>query len=451
MRRDITFLSESGQCRGWLYVPDNIPAGQKAPAIVMANALSAIKQITLPGYAERFCAAGFVVLAFDYRHYGDSDGMPRNHIVPHEQQQDVRSAITWLRAQPEVDKDNIGGWGISLGGIHMLYLGAYDRRLKAVVSVATGLNALEAMMGRNGLQGFLGYLNLDHDRRLKAGEIASYIPAVAPPGQNAVMALQEAYDFYMDAQKTYAPAYENRVTLELVEHLVADHSDQGIALIAPTALLMIHGEKDIIPPEMVRAVFERAGEPKKLVIYDCLHTDLYVREPWITQSADEAIAWFNRYLHNPRLQPKVAPDPERNQQVIEHFYAETTKGNLAIYDELFAPEFVSYSSAAGGELRGPEAFKQANILYSQAFPDFDTSIDFIVAEGNLVMVYGPASGTHRGQFFNYAPTGKRAEWTGIAIYRFNDDGQIDGRWQEFDGLKMFTDLGLNPPIGGTSA
>ena len=86
---------------GWLYVPDDLEG--RAPAIVMANAISAIKEITLPGYAERFCAAGFVVLVFDYRNYGSSDGTPRNHLDPHEQQQDVRNAITWLRAQPEVD------------------------------------------------------------------------------------------------------------------------------------------------------------------------------------------------------------------------------------------------------------------------------------------------------------------------------------------------------------
>ena len=59
---------------------------------------------------------------------------------------------------------------------------------------------------------------------------------------------------------------------------------------------MIHGERDVIPPAAVRAVFERAGEPKKLVVLDCLHTDLYVREPWVTQSADASIEWFSGAL-----------------------------------------------------------------------------------------------------------------------------------------------------------
>ncbi len=89
-------------------------------------------------------------------------------------------------------------------------------------------------------------------------------------------------------------------------------------------------------------------------------------------------------------------------------------------------------------------------MYQEAFPDFQTTIDLMIAEGNLVTVYGPASGTNTGAFLGRPPTGKRAEWTGIAIYRFNDEGLIDGRWQEFDGVKLFTDLGMMPPVFGGS-
>ena len=177
MRRDASFASQGVTCTGWLYLPDDVPAGTRLPAIVMANAISAIKEITLPGYAERFAAAGYAALAFDYRRFGASEGEPRNHLDPHDQLQDVRNALTWLRAQPEIDPERIGGWGVSLGGVHMLSVGAYDRRVKAVVSVATGLNTLEAVMGREGVQGFLAMLNGDRDRRFATGEPASYMPA----------------------------------------------------------------------------------------------------------------------------------------------------------------------------------------------------------------------------------------------------------------------------------
>ncbi len=452
MRRDVEFPSQGSICRGWLYVPDDL-AG-RAPAIVMANAVSATREITLPGYAERFARAGFVVLAFDYRHYGSSDGEPRNHLDPHEQQQDVRNAITWLRAQPEVHADEIGGWGISIGGVHMLYLGAFDRRLKAVCSVATGLNTLESMMGRPMLQIFLRMINGDRDWRFRNGEAASYMPAVSPPGKGGLMAFPEANDFYTDAMNTYAPTYQNRITVESVENLISDQSEKAAPLISPTALLMVHGTKDLIPVASVQAIFDQVGEPKKLLLLDCLHTDLYTREPFVSQSADAAVEWFNRYLHNPRARSTKPQDAEHNKAVIRRFYEATNRGELGIYDELFATDFVSYSSAAGGELRGAAAFKAANQMYLDAFPDFATTVEEVVAEGDRVLVTGTLSGTHTGEFMGLAATNRHVTWTGVAIYRFNDEGRIDGRWQEFDGLGLFSQLGIIPspdsPPGGTA-
>lgn len=450
MRRDVSFQSDGVTLRGWLYVPEGL-GESKAPAIVMANAITAVKEITLPLYAERFCHAGYVVLVFDYRYYGSSDGEPRNHLVPHDQLQDLRDAISWLRAQPEVDKDNVGGWGVSIGGVHMLHLGAYDRRLKAVVSVATGLNSQEAMMGATALQGLITFINGDRDTRQRSGARATYMPAVAPTGGQAAMPLQEAYDFYTQAMNTYAPKYENRITIESVEHLLSYHGDVSAHLISPTALLMIHGEKDLIPVDAVREVLSRAKEPKKLVVYDCLHTDLYNREPYVTYAANEAIQWFDKYLHNPRGLIRAAQDGQRNLEIVKRLYDETAKGNLSVYDELFAPDFVSYTSAAGQELRGGEAFKQALLMYQGAFPDFRADVDFYVAEGAYVLAYGPVSGTNSGPLFGNPPTNKRAEWTGMAIYRFNEDGLIDGRWQEINAVKMMQDLGLIPSPGGVQA
>ena len=82
MRRDITFLSQGVQCAGWLYVPDQLAAGAKAPALVLANTITAVKEIVLPAYAERFAAAGYVTMAFDYRYLGASQGEPAGNFSP---------------------------------------------------------------------------------------------------------------------------------------------------------------------------------------------------------------------------------------------------------------------------------------------------------------------------------------------------------------------------------
>ena len=58
MRKDVEFLSEGLKCKGWFYLPDNRTEGQKVPVIVMAHGFSAVKEMYLSNYAERFVAAG---------------------------------------------------------------------------------------------------------------------------------------------------------------------------------------------------------------------------------------------------------------------------------------------------------------------------------------------------------------------------------------------------------
>ncbi len=85
MRRDMTFQSKGLTCRGWFYMPDGLGQGQKAPTTVMAHGFSAVKEMYLQDFAERFAANGLACLVFDYRYLGASDGEPRGQIFPWEQ------------------------------------------------------------------------------------------------------------------------------------------------------------------------------------------------------------------------------------------------------------------------------------------------------------------------------------------------------------------------------
>jgi acetyl esterase/lipase len=88
----------------------------------------------LDNFASKFASTGFVVTVFDYRFFGGSEGEPRAQLLWPEQIQDYRNAITWTMAQKEVDPARIGVWGTSYSGGHVIFLGAYDRRIKAVVA-----------------------------------------------------------------------------------------------------------------------------------------------------------------------------------------------------------------------------------------------------------------------------------------------------------------------------
>src|SRR6059036_2922297 len=126
-REDVTFTSRGVPCAGWLYRPDDLPAGRRAPAVLLAHGLSAVKEMGLAAYAERFAAAGFVALAFDYRYFGASGGEPRGQLFAAEQVEDVRNALTWLEDRAEVDAERIGLWGSSFGGAIVTYTATFDR------------------------------------------------------------------------------------------------------------------------------------------------------------------------------------------------------------------------------------------------------------------------------------------------------------------------------------
>ncbi|MGH9122009.1 MAG: alpha/beta hydrolase [Acidimicrobiales bacterium] len=291
-------MSDGLKIAGWLFVPENLPPGEKAPGIVLANGFSTIKEIYMKNFAERFAGAGFVVLAFDYRHFGESEGEPRNQLFPYDELQDVRNAVSFLATQPEVEPTRLGAWGVSLGGGHVMYLAAFDRRLKAVVAQVPAVNQFEnfrTMMPPPAFAGLIKMLNDDRQERFTSGEVR-YLTLVAPPGQGGLMP-PEAYEFYMTAQSTVAPTWRNELTIESLEKFLEYDPCGPIHMAAPTAIMMIVGNQDvIIPPALAKEAFERAGEPKKMVLIEGRHVDMYPGYPYFEQAVTEATNWFLEHI-----------------------------------------------------------------------------------------------------------------------------------------------------------
>ena len=135
------------------------------------------------------------------------------------------------------------------------------------------------------------------------------------------------------------------------------------------------------------------------------------------------------------------------KEAVYRLFDEANKGNLAIFDELFAPDFVSYGGAGFQDLLGAGAFRELYKQYLIGIPDLIFRVDQIIVEGNLAAVRGTLGGTHQGNFMGFAPpSGKHIQWTGTAIMRFNQAGLIDARWQEWDGLSVMQQLGVPTPI-----
>jgi dienelactone hydrolase len=250
----------------------------------------------LPDFAERFAAAGFVTLAFDYRYFGDSEGEPRCQLFPLEQVEDVRNAITWVSDQPEVDPQRIGVWGTSYGGGIVVYTATFDRRIKAVVAQVPATVSAEfwRALDPKGWDVRDAFFLRDRIERYRTGAV-NYMKVVAPEGEPCAFPGRENYEGYR-ALAEMSPNWRNQVTIESLEKIREFDSTRLVHWVAPTALLLIAAEKDsLIPVDAINETFERAQEPKALLPLPIKHFDIYY-EPWFSKAAGGAIDWFTKYL-----------------------------------------------------------------------------------------------------------------------------------------------------------
>jgi fermentation-respiration switch protein FrsA (DUF1100 family) len=298
-RRDVTFESEGLRCAAWYYVPSGLAPGERRPAIVMAHGWSGVKEMCLANFADAFAAAGFVVLAFDYRFFGDSEGEPRSQILPDQQRRDYKNAITWVSAQPEVDPERIGIWGTSYSGGHVLVVAAEDRRVKAVVAhvPAIGIRSTTLHWLRRGMVREVlaaGRLIL---RQLLRPRETFLIPVVNLPGGAATLPGEEAYAWKQRTARL-APNWRNEVTVRSMIAGMRDSVRPSVPRVATTPLLMVVASRDeyCFTREQLRA-FASAGEPKKLLQVDGGHFDFY-EPPGLAHVLSEQVQWFCEHLRN---------------------------------------------------------------------------------------------------------------------------------------------------------
>ncbi|NIO11529.1 MAG: DUF4440 domain-containing protein [Deltaproteobacteria bacterium] len=122
------------------------------------------------------------------------------------------------------------------------------------------------------------------------------------------------------------------------------------------------------------------------------------------------------------------------------------KHNPDAIDEFYAPDLV-YHNAPPGIPPTREGVKAQVAMYMGAFPDTKVTSDFLVAEGDKVVIRWTATGTHTGDLGEIPATGKRTKTTGIAIFRVAG-GKIVEEWFESDTMDLMQQLGVVPAPGG---
>lgn len=186
-RSDVRFSSGNETCAAWLYEPDDGATGP-GPIIVMAHGLGGVKEMRLDAFADRFAAAGYRCLAFDYRHFGGSGGEPRQLLDVARQLEDWRSAIAYARSLDGVDPDRVVIWGTSFGGGHVIHTAARDRRLAAVIAQCPFTDGLASSLAiRPATSAKVTALALRDRLGTLRGRDPIMIPTYGPPGSTALM------------------------------------------------------------------------------------------------------------------------------------------------------------------------------------------------------------------------------------------------------------------------
>lgn len=301
-RSDIEFNADGTILRGWLYQPNN--AHTPAPAIVMSHGWGCLKEFYLDKYAEIFAENGFAVLAYDNRNFGDSDGLPRQEIDPWQQVRDYRHAITFMQTQPFVDPNKIGIWGTSYSGGHVLVVAAIDKRVKCVVSQVPTISGWRGILRRifpaNWEKTYEQY-NQDRLNRF-SGKSPTIVPIISDPKSksDASHASPDAWQFFSgnnapQKDQWRFEKWRNEVTLRSVEMYSEYEPGAYIERIAPTPLLMLVAEKDVVAvTDEALAAFNRALGIKELYLFPGNHFSAYTDlQDKLSSKAND---WFSEHL-----------------------------------------------------------------------------------------------------------------------------------------------------------
>ncbi|HEX3887186.1 MAG TPA: CocE/NonD family hydrolase [Phenylobacterium sp.] len=303
------FLSENVRLTAqWVYATGN--EGRKLPTVIMAPGWGATAA-SLRQDAVDLARAGYLVMLFDYRGWGDSDGRVmltgqppvagapfkgevrqlRGYVDPGEQVEDWFNALSYAATDPKVDAGRIGVIGSDLSGGHVISVAAQDPRVKALVSQVT---------------------------RADTRPSKPYQPDPAK-----VVADANAAASRLATGQTPYPTERARGANPLGDALVGAPVgnklerwapvDQANRVSAPALFVLAEKEELFSNTFNGQLACERVTGPRKMVMLPKItHYGVYGAER--TRAITAAIDWFDRYLKPPGAPTRVPinlKEPER--------------------------------------------------------------------------------------------------------------------------------------------
>ena len=297
-RSEVAFGSHGGTCQAWRYAPDEAATSPAVarPCVVMAHGLGATRDASLAPYAERFAAAGMHVLLFDYRHFGASDGEPRQLVSVRRQLQDYSAAVEFARALAGVDPERVAVWGTSFAGGHALVTAARQSGVAAAVCQCPMMDGLAAV------RQILQYAGPGHLLRLTGHGLwdaalaplgrAHYVPTVGPPGSLAVMTSPDADAGYRAlGPPDFRCEIAARIALTVGLYRPVRYADR----VRCPVLVQICEQDSVAPAAAAEAVARRLGERGEVQRYPIGHFEPYAGT-WFERSVGDQVDFLRRHL-----------------------------------------------------------------------------------------------------------------------------------------------------------
>jgi dienelactone hydrolase len=282
---ELTFPSGGESVAATLYRPQS--GAGTGTCVVMGHGFTLTRRDGIPAYAQRFVASGIAVLAFDYRHWGDSAGQPRRWVSIAHQLADWKAAVAYARQLEGVDPERIVVWGMSMGGGHAFITAAEDPRIAAFLGLLPTMDRLVAYPRSLGGARMFAYALAEATTRRPFR-----IAATGRPGTFAVATAPEAPAGF--AQLAADSEWRNEVNTSWLLAALRWHPVRYAKQVRVPVLLQL-GERDraisAAPIEQVAAQVHQA----ELKRYDIDHFGCFQPE-CLGQMASDQIEFLRRHL-----------------------------------------------------------------------------------------------------------------------------------------------------------
>lgn len=295
MKQKITFKRDDLTLVGNLFTPENFDKNGQYNAVIVEGSFTSVKEQMPETYAQKFASEGFVALAFDYSHYGESEGNPRQLESPAEKLSDLKAAVSYLTDLPYVQAVSMVGVCTSAG--LTAYLGADDNRIKSIATVAAYLPDPSLFGLIYGEAGIAQRLEAGAAARLKYEENGedTLIPAYSETDQNAFnFGPAGSFDYYLNEERGNVPNYRNEFNVMAWDKMLGfDPISKASAVTVPAVI--VHSDESAFPDNAKKFYAELQG-PKELVWADGNHYDYYDSQAQIDNTVKNVTRFFNKHL-----------------------------------------------------------------------------------------------------------------------------------------------------------